>query len=153
MFHAEDKDRIYKWSETGLSSLISVFFGKRDVLRLLIGLRKLLFIIKFYIYLYKRIINCCGLCASHKSSFWYKRRKRWHRLAPVLSIYGFWHSRIVTKVDLTAGWAHPFHIEFDWRNFGELEFWLIGLGVKICFESNNNVFEGNIWVRDYLIIH
>lgn len=54
----------------------------------------------------------------------------------------------MTKVDLTAGWAHSFHIEFDWRNF-----WGIGLGVKICFESNNNVFEGNIWVRDYLIIH
>lgn len=44
-------------------------FCKRDVLPLLIGLRKLLFIIKFYIYLYKRIINCCGLCASHKSHF------------------------------------------------------------------------------------
>lgn len=54
----------------------------------------------------------------------------------------------MTKVDLTAGWAHSFHIEFDWRNF-----WGIGLGVKICFESNNNVFEGNIWVRDYLINH
>lgn len=53
---------IRDWS---LFSYRCFFFCKRDVLRLLIGLRKLLFIIKFYIYLYKRIINCCGLCASH----------------------------------------------------------------------------------------